>query len=459
MINPLFLMMRWIQTIPLSLLAFVPFQDGELRWNRRRGYLVSVGYMILGSIALAMLSPLASLGSQRNIAARDISLAVFLAIYFSGWACSIHTKAVRKLLAGEILLHYEAMLQAVSNVFAALVLNGRYKTEVNAEAGSLAFNLCLLAATAVSWPLVWYFLRHILRKNLPALDDRDAVRGLGYLCVMLLLFTAAIYNPRYDLHPEVPVFVAALAVTDMIAYYIFFQETGAVRRQAEMARQLSDYQMQYQKILGRMENMRQLRHDIRHHLNMLSTLNAQGRKDDIAVYLEQYGRVFTRLEQPRFSGDPAIDGILEYYMAQANEEGIPMDCRVLLWSGSSVAHMDMTVLLGNCLENAMEALRRLPPEERRLSVQLQSYGPALLLQIRNTCEAGMDSGGFAGWKSFPSSKDADRRGVGLRSVTEIAKKYNGSAQFQRTDREFTAQVTLYMLAGEAGFTSQNGNGT
>lgn len=60
MIHPLFLLMRWLQTVPLALLIFAPFQDEELRWSRRRGYLAAVAYVLLGSAALAVLSPPAS---------------------------------------------------------------------------------------------------------------------------------------------------------------------------------------------------------------------------------------------------------------------------------------------------------------------------------------------------------------------------------------------------------------
>ena len=451
MINPLFLLMRWLQLVPLALLLFAPFQDDVLRCNRRRGYLIALTYVLLSSIGMAALSPLTSLDGQRNIIARDAALVAAAAVLFYGWARAVRTSAVQKLLVGILLLHYDLALQAISNVFAALILGSRYSAEVNAEAGSLTYDLCLLAANLITWPLVWYFLHHILRKNLPALDGPEAKRGLGYLCAVALLFTIAIYDPRFEIIPEVPLFVAVLIVTDMTTYYIYFQEAGAVRQQMETARQLAEYQVQYQRIVSRMEGVRRLRHDVRHHLNTLGALNAQGKTEEIAAYLKQYGRAYERLEQHKFCGDPAVDSVLGYYLAQAGEENIPMDCQVGLLGSSGVAQMDMTVLLGNCLENAMEALRRLPAGTQRLDVTLKPEGPVLVLQVVNTCEAEADTGEFTSWRSFPSSKGRGRTGVGLRSITEIAEKYGGSAQFQRQGGEFTARVTLRPAA-------QNGTG-
>lgn len=279
-----------------------------------------------------------------------------MAGFFYGWACMVRTAALRKLMAGTILLHYDLALQAISDVLAALTLGEHHAEAVSAESGNLTFDLCLLAANIIPWPLARLFFHRILRRNLPFPGSRETVRGVGYLCVVFLLFTIATYNPRAELIPEVPLFVAVLIITDMVAYYIFFQEIGAVRRQAETARQLADYQMQYQKIVSRMEGVRRLRHDARHHLNMLSMLNAQGSTEDITAYLKQYGKVYERLEHHKFCGDPTADSVLGYYLAQAGEEGIPMDCQILLHGGSGIEHMDMTVLLGNCLENALVAL-------------------------------------------------------------------------------------------------------
>ena len=154
MIKPVFLLMRWLQTIPIALLMLTPFSDLELRRERRRCLLCSVIYLIFGCAALALLSAAVSTGGQRNIVARDISLAAVLAVYLSGWASVLRVPTVRKLLIGGMMLHYAAMLNAMSNVFAAFVLGENYVANVNAESGSMILCLCLLASTVLTWPLV-----------------------------------------------------------------------------------------------------------------------------------------------------------------------------------------------------------------------------------------------------------------------------------------------------------------
>lgn len=151
--------------------------------------------------------------------------------------------------------------------------------------------------------------------------------------------------------------------------------------------------------------------------------------------------MYDQLEKQRFSGDPVVDSLLEYYLAQAGEDGVLVERRISLNGPAGVEAMDMTVLLGNCLENALEELRELPEGERRLSIEIVRSGAALLVRIKNASrESGI--GEFAGWEAFLSRKEKDRKGLGLRSVAAIAEKYGGAAQFRYGDGEFTARVVL-----------------
>ena len=191
-----------------------------------------------------------------------------------------------------------------------------------------------------------------------------------------------------------------------------------------------------------MEKTSRLRHDLRHHLNALGALNAQGRQEEITEYLKQYVAVYDRLSRQDFSGDPVVDSVLEYYMALAGEANISVNCKVSLEGSTGVEPADMTVLLGNCLENALEALRRLPEGQRRFSIEIIPVKSMIVLRIQNTCGLTHLSGKPSGWKDFPSGKGAGHKGVGLRSVTAIAEKYDGSAQFQCRDGMFTTRVIL-----------------
>lgn len=446
--SPIFLLMTWVQTIPVALLMFSAFEDGALRRRRPVCWLLSIGYCLLACVVLALASRWArTADGLRNYTIQDGGMAAVMLLYLWGWSRTVKAPPIHKLIVAGMLIHYAAALQALGSDIAALVIGDRdqYIAEILSEDGSLHVLAALLAVTALTWPLVWRFCWNILRKSLPVLEARETRRGLGYICLMFLLFCYASQRLRYYNQPITTIITVSLILSEMLTYYVFFREIGTLRKQAETARELAVWQTQYQQLSQRMEEARRLRHDLRHHLNTLGALNAQGRQEEIADYLKQYGTVYDRLEEQRFSGDPVVDSVLEYYLAQAGEEGIPVNCRVSLeGGGSGVDAMDMTVLLGNCLENALEALRPLPAEARRLSIEIAPVGVMLLVRIVNTCGNLEDGRDFAGWEAFPSCKGKGRKGLGLRSVATIAEKYGGSAQFQRKNGEFTARISLCM---------------
>lgn len=443
MISPLFLLTSWTQTIPIALLMFSPFPDQDLRIRRRTALLLSLGYFLVSCALLALIGGWASADGRRNEPVRNAGMAAILAAYLVWWSFQVRAPRVRRLLVAGMMIHYAAILNALGSNAAALVRGDgeAYLAEVNTEAGSLAYALCALAVTLLTWPVVWQFCRRVMRESLPLLDGRETRRGLEYICMMFVLFYWVSFNLPYGIQPSTALITVSLVLAELTVYYVFFREIGAVHRQAQTAQELAVWQMQYKQLSRAIEETRRLRHDLRHHLNALSALNAQGRQEEIGDYLKRYGTVYDQLEKQTFSGDPAVDSVLEYYLAQAREDGVLVERQISLKGLSGVEAMDMTVLLGNCLENALEALRELPEAERRLSIEMFRSGAAVLVRIKNACK---DSGvgAFAGWEAFLSRKGEQRKGLGLRSVTAIAEKYGGTAQFRCGEGEFTARIVL-----------------
>lgn len=233
-----------------------------------------------------------------------------------------------------------------------------------------------------------------------------------------------------------------LILEQLLVYWLVFRESVRRKRDSDQRRMLEIQKLQYDNISREMEKIQRLRHDMRHHLNTLGALSAQGRLEEIITYLKQYGAVYDWLSEMKFSGDPVTDSVLEYYLTQAREQNISVEYEASLHGDSGVCATDMTVLLGNCLENALEALRQLPEGQRRLCVDMRTVKSSIMLRIQNTCAEQGDSGEPAGWEAFAGQAGTQRRGVGLSSVAAIAEKYNGIALFQRKDGVFTTRIIL-----------------
>ena len=98
------------------------------------------------------------------------------------------------------------------------------------------------------------------------------------------------------------------------------------------------------------------------------------------------------------------------------------------------------LLLGNAMENALEACGREGVEEPFINLKIKQYKAALLIQIENRCpESGypvMEEG------KTPSTKRGRNHGYGISSMGAIAEKYQGSLEFWKKGSVFTLRIVL-----------------
>ena len=440
----------FIDFLPCALMVFLPFSQDTLRFRRRRIFEA----VVLASAAQAVLFPLTmltlySLADVRTIqaihaAGNLYSLCTFL-ISLAVYVWLVREALLKKVLVVYTVTFYQAALYWLINTIDPQSRQMPLYHNVNLYFYDEVVVLEQLVLTAVLLPLELAFVIRPLGEFIREIEPRKMRREFAIAvisttaCFALMTYCDTVWPVVL---PLTPLFLFMIFDQNVI-YWLVFRESVRRRRDYERQRFLEIQRVQYDRFAGEMEKTRRLRHDLRHHLNALGALNAQGRQDEITEYLKQYGAVYDHLSRQKFSGDPVVDSVLEYYLAMAREEEIDVKCRVSLSEGGSgVDAMDMTVLLGNCLENAMKAMRPLPAKDRRLSIEMAPARSMILLRVQNTCARSGDSGGPAGWEAFVVQRGKDLRSVGLHSIAAIAEKYGGSAQFQRQDGVFTTRVIL-----------------
>ena len=127
-----------------------------------------------------------------------------------------------------------------------------------------------------------------------------------------------------------------------------------------------------------------------------------------------------------------------------------IDCRVQADCGElPVSAADLTVLLGNAMENAVNACLKLPEDGNRwIDVKVGVIRSSLVIEIRNPCQGVYFSERYQRRQGFlPAAAFLSERkegGFGLRSLSHTAKKYDGEAVFRYDDGEksFTARIRL-----------------
>ena len=232
----------------------------------------------------------------------------------------------------------------------------------------------------------------------------------------------------------------ALLVLLFVFNTIFLLMATSLNRNARLRQEnqlLSLQQQRYENLKTAIEEARQARHDMRHHLNHISMLAEENDMEALKTYLAQTVSRIPDLDM-HFCENRAADSVLGYYCALAKREGIPFSAQIDLPQTLPVDEIDMCLVLSNLLENALEASLRTVPVRRWIKVNAYVHAERLLLmQVENACDGEIkETNGV-----FRSSKRKGN-GIGIQSVRHIAEKNGGASTFAYQNGVFCAKIML-----------------
>lgn len=443
-----------LQTLPIVVLWPVPFHDDALSLSRKKMTLSLIGYTVLLSAGFALMSWLIYVPSpEHNTFVRTASniymlICILLSIGF--FFIMIRSSFMKKLIVIVILLHYATALFTLTCIILGMLTAGRpgdLGVLIIYERYELLINIGLLAVT---FPLVYLFFKREVQFGLSYMENSTLKRGCIYM-LFSLLFAVCIFSLNNFMFyygfsgKTILFFLAALILTDCIMYFMFFSEVHLTLKIRQSEDQLRRFDDQYRQISTCISEARRIRHDIRHHLNHISAMNHRGEQKALEEYLRSYEASFHGFEQAPLCGYPTFDNILQYYIGSAREKGIIVKNELRpLRENLGFDVVDITVMLGNLMENAIEACCKLPLESPRfIRIWVKQADVVFLLEVENSCADSMkDQPDLTDASHFPSTKHAMSHGMGLKSIQFVAEKYGGSAEFKRSNGTFVARVVM-----------------
>ena len=228
---------------------------------------------------------------------------------------------------------------------------------------------------------------------------------------------------------------------NILIFFICHQMTKVYEEQIQrehMEEQVRMYQNQLELMQISQEKVRSLRHDMRHHLQVLHNMEEKGQREKIMQFLED---MQVSLDNPKLhiqSGNEEMDTILNYNWDKAEQIGVKMDCKVSIAKDLSIPMYDSSVLLSNLLGNAIEAAAK--TEDGYVSIRILGEKNMLALQVKNSYDGVLKKRG----EQFLSTKAEKGHGIGLCNVRELVERRKGSIQFDYDEKEFRVKVVIYL---------------
>lgn len=264
-------------------------------------------------------------------------------------------------------------------------------------------------------------------------------------------------NPFFDLSLYFLIFfVAATTILCILYAYNIYQKLIASmqdkQRAALLASQVDQMQAHIREIEQLYTGVRSMRHDMQNYLfDIKSLLAAQGvsveGEGELAGYFSGIGTALDALNFYFHTGNPVTDVVLNGKYQQAKSLGIQFDSEFLFPSDYGIDVFDLSIILNNALNNALEACEVLsgsdPEAERFISVTSYCKNNMFLIEVKNSFDGTVCVTEDGGLKS--RKQDTHRHGLGFQNIVRCADKYLGSADYTCCDRTFTLIVMLQKI--------------
>lgn len=213
------------------------------------------------------------------------------------------------------------------------------------------------------------------------------------------------------------------------------------RSEKEMADYMESQRRSYDKLLRKMEAGRAYRHDMRHHLRIIEGLAKQGDCGKIIEYTGKMNGSLRELESVDHCKNPEINAVLSEYISRAENLGCKITESFALPEKLPFAENDVCIVLANAVENAINACAKLPPEERYINISAECVDDRrLFVSVKNPCA---DTPEFDENGLPVVDGRSEEHGIGLRSVSRIAEKYNGFVRCKLEKGVFVFHAALF----------------
>ena len=292
-------------------------------------------------------------------------------------------------------------LIAVVEVLAMLLIGLRIPdTDILMRAGSARL-IYVVFSNLIQIPLVVLLSHFCSRKE-------NVLRILWLLPIIVIQIAsiAVCYVVQYHAADEnfpdylIGLMVVLLLMNILIVFYVeALRKNEQEKFRAEINEQQYRLQMEYyQQLKERQEETRALWHDIKKYILAMQAV---------------------------------VDALLNQYLHTAEENGIKVTLDVTIPEVLSISPLSLSILIGNTFDNAIEACCDLPPEQRKIHLQLRKQYRSLFYRLDNPYS-----------DISRSLRVGSHHGYGLKNVKRVVKESDGDFYAEKKNGTFTVKVRL-----------------
>ena len=325
---------------------------------------------------------------------------------------------------------------------------------ISHDFGAYRYNLPVMIAFAVLGRLLYFFVMQMgvhITKPTRSITDGSMIFLLAILpIVSAIIVTTIVYiGMTTKIEPVTGVLmtvtVLALLLVNILVTVVYnhIQKMYNDHLELELIAQKAEINTENYKILkDHYDHQRVLIHDIRGHMQVMKGLLESKNYSELEDYLSGMEQDPALQKIVRWSDNSVLNVILIHHAAICKSLGIDISFDIRQHSVDFISAHDITAIFDNLLTNAEEAAKNTSEKYIKLSA-MQQGEIGVLITIINSCDSAPDMDKYGNIKT--RKKDKEHHGVGLKSIEQVLRRYNGASRMYYNDEENRFHSVIHLV--------------
>lgn len=223
----------------------------------------------------------------------------------------------------------------------------------------------------------------------------------------------------------------------LLIYFREYEKKQEIKQYNELMKlQLLSIEKEVEQVKRSKEKLSILRHDMRHHLNIILTQLQNGNTKKAVDYIGEIGDSYDDTKMITYCKNEMINSVISIYHTRFMERNMAFHCDISVGERLPCPDTAICAVLSNALENAMHALEELDAEKRLVKLTISEKGNHLLIELENPA-ARIPK--FADGIPVSGQKG---HGIGIKSIVYYVEQLNGQYHFSFTGNAFLLRIII-----------------
>lgn len=292
-----------------------------------------------------------------------------------------------------------------------------------------------------------YFTVLIL-SNFKNIKKGESVPNSNWICIVMIPVTSLYMNLLLFKAggltiAQVLTGIVLLFLVNFATFYLYDAITAAMSEKMQnllVLEQNKYYDKQLETIKTSLQTTSAIRHDLKNHMFSIRSLVESGDTKETLNYISEIMDDIGTRKDRSATGNTVIDSIINFKLQEAERRGIKTNLDLKIPEKLEIPSFDMTVILGNLLDNAIKAVNKVN-ENPFINLKIKYDKGRLMIETDNPYvgEIIEDNG-----EILTTHVDKENHGIGLQSIKKVIQKYDGIMTIDHNGKIFSISMMMYV---------------